>query len=233
LAALAPNIGLNQETDSAFRIRRQCSVSLSAQGVNNSLRAALLNIPNITYAEVYENDTGAPADIYGNPISSGDPNAIPRNSIWVVVSGATDAGTQALIAAAIYNKRNTGCGMKGNVKIPITQADGTTFYVYFDYITVERGWISFTAKRKLTAPAGYVPDPVFLAAQLALNYAPAIAASLNSSDLTVAVAAIDPNCDVTNALFSSDGLTFVEPLAATAPNYQFTIAAGDINITVL
>lgn len=68
--------GINEETDASLRVRRAISVSLPSQGYQPGLRAALLNIPGIAFAQVYENKTN-----YTNA------DGMPGHSIWVIVDG--------------------------------------------------------------------------------------------------------------------------------------------------
>src|SRR5690606_2784132 len=88
-------LGEDEETDAALRLRRQRSVSLASQGYLAGLLAALENIPGVTSAFVYENNT-----------DSTDINGVPSHSIWVIVAGS---GADEDIAEAIYTKRNAGC----------------------------------------------------------------------------------------------------------------------------
>lgn len=84
-------LGVDEESDAALRVRRQKSVSIQSQGYFKGLLGALENIPGITSASVYENDTG-----------STDSNGIPGHSIWVIV-----AGTPSLPLTVAYNAATT------------------------------------------------------------------------------------------------------------------------------
>jgi uncharacterized phage protein gp47/JayE len=113
----ASNIGIDEETDPALRIRRRQSVALASKGYLEGLLGELENIADVEYAQVYENNT-----------SSTDGDGIPAHSIWAIVEG----GVNNDIAKAIYVKRNGGCGMRGSVEVNIVQVNGTIFPVYFD-----------------------------------------------------------------------------------------------------
>ncbi len=69
-------VGLNEESDANLKIRRAISVAISSQGYEKGLRAALLNIPGISSAFVYENKT-----------NTTDINGVPEHTIWVIVDG--------------------------------------------------------------------------------------------------------------------------------------------------
>jgi len=122
-------IGEDEETDAAFKIRRLKSVALSSQGFYDGLQAALLNVEGVDSVAIYENTGDSP-----------DGDSIPGHSIWVIVSGtAADAD----IGAAIYSKRNAGCGMKGSTSVEVTRADGSTFTVNWDVVVSENLYAKF------------------------------------------------------------------------------------------
>lgn len=210
------SLGLDQETDAAAKIRRQKSVSLSSQGFLAGLLAALLNINGLTDAFVYENNTGAT-----------DGDGIPEHSIWVIVKGGSDAN----VAAAIYAKRNAGCGMKGSEVVVITQVDGSPFTIKFDRVAPEDLYINFDA----TSINGIdTVDTAYIKAQLVLLLVPGVHESVNINQLATIVQQIDPNVLVTNAGFSTSGMgPFTNTLTPTAKNNQFVLEAANIDITVI
>lgn len=92
-------LGINEESDAAFKIRRQKSVSLSSQGYLQGLLAALENIPGVTSASVYENNTGTPD---GLSEDAAYPLGTPGHTIWAIV-----AGTVAVPLAPAWNALTT------------------------------------------------------------------------------------------------------------------------------
>jgi uncharacterized phage protein gp47/JayE len=100
----AATLGREQESDTAFRLRRANSVSIRGSNQIDNMYSAVANIEGVTNVKIYENDTG-----------SADSNGLPANSISVVVNG----GTSADIAAAIYSKKNPGCALFGD-SAPVT-----------------------------------------------------------------------------------------------------------------
>jgi|GEM_PF-1174492 uncharacterized phage protein gp47/JayE len=91
-------LGVPEETDAALRIRRSNSVANGSTGYADGLLGVLLAVPGVTGAKVYEND--------GPAIDS---DGIPGHSIWVIVAGG-GVGFDAAVAAAIYSKKDAGCG---------------------------------------------------------------------------------------------------------------------------
>lgn len=208
-------LGINAESDSALRIRRQGSTSLSAIGYSDSLRAALKNITGMSSSFVYENNTSAT-----------DGNGVPPKSIWVITSGTA---ANADIANAIYRKRGGGVFMKGAVQYNVTQSDGTLFPVFWDVVTQVPVVVRFTA----TSIDGInQPNVAYILTQLPTILIPSVAASMNTNTLIAAVQSIDPNCLVTNAGFSTSlNGTFTPTLAPATKNIQFTVLSSNIVIT--
>lgn len=215
------SIGLAAETDAAFRIRRQGSTSLASSGFADALRAALKNVSGVTSSFVYENNTG-----------STDANGVPPRAIWVIVSGTA---ASADIANAIYKKRGGGVFMKGSIQYNVTQSDGTLFPVYWDTVSQVPVYVKFTA----TSIDGINQPNVALILSLlgttvnGVSYlVPGVAAQVNTNQLVAAVQAIDPNCLVTNAGFSTalNG-TYTPTLLVASKNQQFTIASANIIVT--
>jgi uncharacterized phage protein gp47/JayE len=207
-------LGINEESDGAFKIRRQKSVALSSQGYFNSLLAALENVNGVSSVFLYENDTG-----------STDGNGVPGHSIWVIANGSF---MPANLAQAIYTKRNAGCGMKGSQTFSILQADGSLFVVRWDLVTPENLFIKFTA----TSIDG-INNPRYadIISGLVTSFVPNVAQEVNINDLATAAHAIDTNALITNAGFSTTyNGSYTDLLTTTALNYQFVVSAMDIII---
>lgn len=207
-------LGINEETDAEFKLRRQRSVSLSSQGYLQGLLAALLNLTGMVSAFVYENNTA---------VTDGD--GIPAHSIWVITSGTADS---AEIANAIYTKRNAGCGMKGTQTFVIVQADGSNFTIRWDVVVLETLYIKFTA----TSLDGVnAPDLAAIRPGLVTSFTPGVFEQVNVNDLGTAVQNIDNNTLVTLAGFGSAPTgPFTNTKTPSAKNRQFAVTAPNIII---
>lgn len=179
-------VGLNEESDATLKIRRQQSVSIGSQGYLAGLLAALQNIPGVSSAFVYENNT-----------SSTDGDGVPGHSIWVIVAGTAAAED---IANAIYTKRNAGCGLFGSTSYPIVQVDGSTFIVNWDTVSPQNLYIAFTAT---SINGTNQPNIAAIVAGLPALFVPGVAAEVNINTLATLVQQIDPNTLVTLAGFST------------------------------
>lgn len=207
-------VGLDEETDAELRLRRQKSVALSSKGYRDGLLAALLNISGVTSAFVYENNTGAT-----------DADGIPSHSIWCIVSGGEDED----IARAIYSKRNAGCGMKGDVTVPIVQADGTVFDVLFDRTETEAAYIKFTLS-PITGRT--VLNSTYIKEEIVKRYTLGVYETANTNRLATVVQEIEPNALVTNAGLSLivNG-AYTSKLTPSAKDKQLALSAANIEIT--
>lgn len=208
------SLGINEETDAAFKIRRQRSVSIASQGYLKGLLAALENINGVTSAFVYENNSNA-IDVDG----------VPGHSIWVIVAGT---GAPEEIANAIYQKRNAGCGMFGDIEYEVTQVDSTVFLVKWSDVESEELFIKFTA----TSIDGInLPNIAAIRSGLVESFVPGVFQEVDINHLATKVQDIDPNCLVTDAGFGLTALgPFTNTLTPSAKNKQFSLQAPDIII---
>lgn len=198
-------LGVNEESDAALKIRRQKSVSLASQGYLSGLLAALENIPGVTSAFVYENNT-----------SITDVDGVPGHTIWVIVAGS---GSAANIAQAIYTKRNAGCGMFGTISFNVVQVDGTNFSVFWDDVVTVNLFTRFTATSINGTTA---PNIGTIRTNLPNSFVPTVFQEVNINNLATLVQQIDPNTLVTNAGFST-GQTQILTLSGVAASGVFKI----------
>lgn len=118
----AVSVGINEETDFEFRNRRNQAIYQASKGFDESMKAALLNIPNVNYAEVYDNRYGD-YSIYG----------VPLHGLWPVVEG----GGNEEVAEVIYTKLSPGVPMFGNVEVQVPDAYGKLNMIKFSRVGQE------------------------------------------------------------------------------------------------
>lgn len=203
-------VGVNEETDAALRIRRQNSVALPSQGYLYGLVGALLNTEGVLATTVLENSTG-----------STDGDGIPGHSIWCIVLG----GSNEDVAAAIYLKRNAGCGMYGDVTVPVDQVDGSTFDIKFSRPTDEDLWIEFD----VTALTGSV-DVDYLRTQLLEQLTYGINQTADTTSIVALIHQIAPNASVSGEGVGLDGMTYTPTVDPSAVDNMFILSADHIVI---
>lgn len=100
-------VGRDVESRAQFEARRSASVAINALGILPSIRAAILNVPDVIDAYVTENSTGSAITIGGV--------SIPARSLYVVVTGGADAD----VARAIWKKKPPGAAYTGNTTVTV------------------------------------------------------------------------------------------------------------------
>lgn len=110
--------GVNDETDLELQNRLKSINSISSIDDVDSIYNGLMNLDNVTKANVFENDK-----------NSTDINSIPAHSINCVVLGELDS----VVASTIYNKKAAGTPTYGtSVTSTIYDSQGYTHTIYFD-----------------------------------------------------------------------------------------------------
>lgn len=204
--------GVDQETDATFRVRRQQSTAMPAQGILQGLYGALLQLPGVTRCAVYENNTDA---------SAGD---VPARSIWVIVDGGVDTD----IAEVIYRYRSLGCGMKGTEEIFITQPDGTEFPILFDFVVQQDLYINM----HVDVVGGGSYDATYLKEQIALLYQFGIYQEADITTLQSVIKSINPQLAVSAAEVSGDDVTYVDTFVyPDSKQNKFVIDTANITIS--
>lgn len=206
-------VGANQETDAAFRLRRQNSTALPAQGFNQSLFGGLNTITGLEQAVIYENTTSSPVD------------GVPGHSIWVIVNGGSDED----VANMIYLYRNAGCGMKGDEEVDVDQADGTTFTIKFDRAVDEDLFVQLTVE----SLSGGAVDDAALAAALAAQYILGIYEVATTTALIALINTINPDLLVTSAgVCATEMGSYTDSVLPTERINIWVLLADNIDITV-
>lgn len=207
--------GIDEETDPQLRYRRRLSVSATSTGFLAGLIAALNALEGVSDAIVYEN-VGTTTDIYG----------VPAHSMWAIVDGGTDTD----IANAIYNKRNAGCGMRGDVTVNISQVNGTLFPVKFDWAIPQDLWISATITS--TDPT-HVPDVDYLKAQIAEQISYTIYEVADFTEIISLLKSIDNYVVVTAGGVSDTNSSYDPYQYPSTIQHRWSVAAARILINLV
>lgn len=97
------SLGLDEESDEAFRVRRNDSVALPGSNQIDSLYSAISNIGGVKQARIFENDE-----------STADANGLAGHSLAIFVDGGADED----ILAAIASRKNPGVGLNRDNTFP-------------------------------------------------------------------------------------------------------------------
>lgn len=207
--------GENQESDVALRLRRAQSVSLPSQGYLPGLQGALAGVANVVDVKVYENDT-----------SVTDSNGIPGHSIYCVVDG----GDIDDISQVIYNKRNAGCGMKGDIVVLVDQVNGFKLPIKFSRPIYEDLYIRMTLT---SLEPTHLIDENYIKEYLYNNISYTIYEPADFTTITAAVRAADQYAVVVDGGVSYDGITYESYLYPQDIAGRFLVSESRIDIIVV
>lgn len=129
--SVAPTtLGIDQESDVQFRIRR--SRSTAKKGLNNidAMLAQILDLEGVSDGTTHV-----------NPQTTTDSTGTPAGQVWVIVEG----GANSDIADVIYTN-SCGQGMRGEVEVDVPAVSGQVFKVKFDRPTPVPLYLKFNFK---------------------------------------------------------------------------------------
>lgn len=115
----ALGVGRLRETDAEFRVRAARSLSLSGSSTIPAIRAAILNIPEVTNVSVEENTT--------NAVQEGR----PPHSFEVIVTAPDTTAVNNTIATAIWNDKPAGIQSHGNTTVVIRDSSNRNRSISF------------------------------------------------------------------------------------------------------
>ena len=112
------DIGVDEESDSDFRIRRAQSVSKSGKNNLDTTITELLELSGITSVNTHQNKS-----------DTTDETGTPAHSVWIIVKGSET--NQEKIARIIY-ENSGGAGTKGNIHVTINSESLQPITINFD-----------------------------------------------------------------------------------------------------
>lgn len=176
--SVAPTtLGVTQETDAQFRVRRNRSTTKRGQNNIDAMLAQLLDLDGVSDANVHV-----------NPENEADSTGTPAGYIWVIVEG----GANDDIADVIYTN-SCGRGTRGDVKIDVPTLSGQIFKTSFDRPTPIPLYLKFDFKLLVELSA---VDVSAIKNTIAEN----LTYNLNESAETS-----KPTCEASNAILTNGG----------------------------
>lgn len=210
-AAAATDIGVDEETDYAFRQRRMRALAVPARGSFESMLSAILAVEGVSEATLYENTT-----------NSTDANGVDPHGAWAIVDGGTDTA----VANAIYTRRPLGTPLKGSTTVNVTQVDGSTFAVKFSRPTPELLYVNYS----MASSNGVTVDYAGLGYRLIETMTFAIGAKADATTIVATLKSLQSNILVTNEGVSLTNSGYASQVAPTSVDRQFYLTDQSVYI---
>ena len=210
----AVSVGINEETDFEFRNRRNLAIYAASKGFDESMKSALLNLPDVTYAEVYDNR-------YGDYSSFG----VPLHGIWAVVEGGGDKE----IANTIFTKLTAGVPMFGSEEIYVNDSYGKSNVIKFSRVVQQNLYVNGNLKSVSGKP--FVVSDII--SYIVSNYKFQINQIVTSNDIICLVEDYNKNngTDVlaTNVKVSNDNIAWQDFVAPSNIINRFEMSEDTIS----
>ena len=212
--------GVDEETDSALRIRREQSLAIAGASTVEAIRAEMLTVAGVDSCTVFENPTGA-TDALG----------LPPKSIEVMVNSETaPTYTAQDIRDEILLRKPAGTETFGGIGGTATDSAGNTYTVYYSEPTTIRTYVELT----LTSGTGYTQDSDIADAVAAWATATLLVGDdVFASDIVNVVADIEgvTSVDVSAVFVGDDATPSPNTSLVTSARELSTIASGDVTVT--
>jgi hypothetical protein len=219
-ASAPTTVGVNQETDEAFALRREKSYEYRSQNSNDAMLAQLYALDGVSQAFVYGHD-------YTNYPSGDDADGIPLHYIWVIVEGGANSDIGTVIYANVG-----GAGTVGAVSTNVPTSSSQVYVSKFDRVESSDLHIKFQIQPTVS---GFIFDDASIKTYISenLTYNAYQYASTNEVDAK-ALEAINANGGggvPVNVEISSNGSTWVDYLTVATKKNKFVVSDSNITIT--
>lgn len=214
------SIGIEEEDDEAYALRREKAIENRALNSVDALRGQLLALEGVTEAYVYNHD-------YDNYPDSVDSDSIPLHYIWVIVEG----GSADEIGQAIY--ANTGgCGTIGDIMVGTPTASGQTYVCHFDRTKAIPLYIKFDLQE--TSPLqvfDYDLIKEYIAENLTFETNEFAETSKVTEIIRQAIQSVGGAGVGVNVELSIDNKKWLDYIPSTSKQNKFTVDTSRIEIT--
>ena len=218
--SVAPTtLGVDQESDERFRIRRNRSTAMRGFNSNDTMLGQLLALDGVSDAKTFINIPGT-KDYNSN---------LPDYVVWAIVEG----GANSDIANVIY-QNSTGLPTYGNVSVDVESMSGQIFNTKFDRVNPVALYIKFDYQSIVT-PA--ISDTMPIKEDMVQGLTYALGQDAETSIITdVARNAIIDNGNggyALNVKISLDGTNWSEYIQSTSVQNKFVVDTSRISINVI
>lgn len=223
---LAAEVGRDEESDIASRIRRRLTLAVQGITLPEAIMSGLYTVEGVRSAVFRENVTAAPIVIDGVNLGP--------HSVFVCVDGGTDQD----VARMLLRKKSIGAGWNGNTTVPITEPlTGQVYDVKFSRPDLIPIFVRVTVRG-----GSSFPNVPALVRQAMVDYANGlqegetgfvVGQDVSAFELASAVNRVAPTLHVTEVTLSTDGITYSSASISVTIEELATLQAGDIAVTVL
>jgi len=195
----AASLGRLKENDAPSRRRRRQTLALQSVALNEAITSRLYNIDEVNSLTYRENFAKVDQTIDGIFMLA--------NSIWVCVSG----GTNAQVAQALLESKSMGCAFNGAVSVSlIDPTSGQACIVQFDRPSQVTLYVRVTARFNATDGAAIIPSALMQYAngELEGDQGLVVGATVSPFEMSGAINQVEPRIFVTKVELSTDGATW-------------------------
>lgn len=215
--SVAPTtLGVNQETDLQFMLRRNRSTAVRGQNNNDAMLGQILELDGVTDATIFVNIPNTP-----NYNSN-----LPDYAVWVIVEG----GANSDIADVIYSN-STGLPTYGSVDVDVPAVSGQVFSTSFDRAKPVPLYIRFDLK---TIVAGASQNEDGIKSYIAENLTYSLDENAETSKITTiaseAIIANGGGAYALNVEISTDGTTYTDFIESASIQNKFVVDITRITI---
>lgn len=224
------SLGVEQENDDQFRIRRNQSTSIKGQSNYDAMLGQLLQVDGVNEAKIFVNNTNN-----ANTTVTGDiNNGVPPFNIWVIVDGGANSDIAQII---YYNSAGLATYGYSNSEIDYTEVNVTTisgqpYNIKFNRVNPVPLYIRFDLK---IADSGISINEDLIKDFIIENLVFGLNQSAETSYVTDIAAQsllqFNANIYALNVEVSTDGINWTDYIASTSWMNKFVIDASRITIT--
>lgn len=224
---LAADVGRDEESDQASRVRRRQTLALQGVALPEAIISGVYTVEGVRSMTFRENVTSASVVIEGVTLTA--------HSVYACVDGGTDND----VALMLLRKKSMGAGWNGSTVVAVVEPfSGQDYDVKFDRPDIIQIYVRVTVA---TNGAAYPDVPALVRAAM-VSYADGlqdgetgfvVGGDVSPFELAAAVNRVAAPLYVRACTLSTDGITFSAAEIPILINQKAALLAGDIAVTVV
>lgn len=201
--------GIDGETDSELRKRREETIEKPSENSLQSISASLGDVDDVVAYRVLDNPTNA-TDSFG----------VPAHNLWTIVQGGADD----VVADIIYNNKPPGIPMYGAESVNLPNPQGGIITISFDRPILTTLYLRFDLDDRT---AGNLVDEQGLRDAIVLKNIYNLGETVDVADITASIVPLVPKFYVLNVEISRDNITYVTTkIDPVSPQERFLLNNG-------